>query len=116
MSTLRKIIPYVALAMVCGGVSVSSAAAYQGWVKNVHASGNKVFILVADGGFDGPSGSCPLPGGAGMVYAIDPSTAIGKAQLAIALAAKLSGTLVWAAGAGACESGAEPLGNLDLKG
>lgn len=96
------------------------AAAYQGIVTNVAPQDGKVYVLIDNGFFDGAPSSCARAAG-DMVYAIDPGTAFGRAQLAVALSAKLTGRVVWIAGDGVCTAGSvfgssESLTVLDLKG
>ena len=114
-----RVLGVLAMATILAISSRAYATAYQGYVKNVYAYGSKIYVIVGNGWFDGSTGPCPLPGSM-MGFAIDPATDIGKAQLAIALSAKTTGILVWAAGNGACEGGpganVEPLVALDLKG
>lgn len=101
----------------------ANAANYQGFVTNIAPYNDKVYVLLRSGGFDGESSNCSQSGPA-MVYGFDPGSAIGKALMATALAAKLSGKLVYAVGDGTCASGSpyppnqqyEGLTGMDLKG
>lgn len=97
----------------------AAAASYQGTVQNVTPNNGKVYVRVVNGYFDGATSACASSGT--MIYAIDPSTPFGRSLVAVALAAKLTSTLVYAIGDGVCVGGA-PYGNgeglvgLDLKG
>lgn len=96
----------------------SFAGSYQGTVKNAFAHNGKVYILIREGHYDNAS-TCT--GNADQFHAwVDPTTKFGKALIGIALAAKESGKLVWAAGNNSCSEGAwglaEHLIALDLKG
>ncbi|MDZ4077075.1 MULTISPECIES: hypothetical protein [Hydrocarboniphaga] len=97
------------------------AAVYQGYISNISASNGKIYIVLSDGGFQGGnSGSCPLSPST-MSFSIDPNTAIGRAQISLALTAYSAKSLVWTTGDGICATGsiygaaAEGLSYIDLK-
>jgi len=96
----------------------SFAGSYQGTVKSVFAYNGKIYVLMREGHYDNAN-TCT--GNANQFHAwVDPSTEFGKALISIALAAKVSGKVVWAAGNNSCSAGAlglaEHLIALDLKG
>jgi hypothetical protein len=100
------------------------AANYQGVVSNVTPYNGRIYVAIGEGGFDGAASACAVGSvGMGMIYAIDPATAFGRSLVTVALAAKLTGKLVYAIGDGACAAGApfpggtgEGLAGMDLKG
>lgn len=102
-------------------ISVARGAAYQGIITHVYPSNGMVYVLVANGAFDGSQGNCPSPGNA-MLFSLDPATAFGRALLSVALSAEVSGKTVWAAGDSVCTGGSpygtssEGLVGMDLKG
>jgi hypothetical protein len=115
---------FVAAGLAALSVVASSAHAanYQGIVSSVTPYNGKVYVAIGDGGFDGAASACAY-GGVAMVFSIDPNTAFGRSLLAVALAAKLTGKVVYAVGDGACAAGSmlpgsssEGLAGLDLKG
>jgi hypothetical protein len=109
-----------AAALALSAVGSAHAANYQGTVTSVFPYNGAVFVVLNGGGFDGPASVC-LAGG-NMVYRIDLTTVFGRALMATALSAKLSGKQVYAAGDGVCAgtpygaSSAEGLVGMDLKG
>lgn len=119
MKKLGQLFLLIALA---SSTHCAMAASYQGYVSNVMAFNGSVYVAIGGGNFDGAAGSCA--NGSGMIYSIDPSTPGGKALLALAISAKLTGKLVYSIGSGACTPGSpfgggsssEVLQGLDLKG
>lgn len=114
--TVARYLMVLALAGLPIGVS---ASAYQGVVSNVWPHGGKVFVFLSSGSFDGAPSACPASGGRAF-YSLDPNTAFGRALMATALSAKLSGRVVWVQGNGACAPSplgdSESLNGIDLKG
>jgi len=100
------------------------ATVYQGTVTNVTAAFGTIYVFINNGSFGGSQGSCPT--GTGMVFSIPASPSasdFGKAMVSIALTARVTGQLVYAAGDGICTNGnpyngtgSEGLAYLDLKG
>ena len=103
--------------------SIAHASSYQGTLTNVTPYNSLVFLGVSGGGFDGGASSC-FANATSMVYSFDPSTAQGKAILAAALSAKLTGRLVYIYGNAVCPGagnpyngqGSENMIGIDLKG
>ena len=117
---MRKIAATAAL-LLAG--SAANAANYQGLIGNVTPNSGRLFISVGTGGFDGSGSTCYAVTSV-MIYSVDVSTANGKALLATALSAKLSGKQVYVYGDGSCASGGNPydgkgsenMVGIDLKG
>ena len=120
MKYLGKALALAVVATVTSGSA--NASNFQGTINNVTPMGSMVWIALT-GAFDGAGSTC-VPGTTGMTFAFDPSTAIGKAFLATALSAKVTGKLVYAMGTATCQAsgnpynggGAELLYGIDLKG
>ena len=101
----------------------ANAASYQGLINNVTPNNGRLFIAVNAGGFDGAGSSCYAVTTT-MIYSVDLSTATGKALLAVALSAKLTGKQVYVYGDGTCATvgnpydgkGSENMTGIDLKG
>ncbi len=116
---MRKIATAALLFAACA----ANAANYQGVVVNVTPNNGRVFLAINSGGFDGAASTC-FSSPTAMVYSIDVSTAIGKAVLATALSAKLTGRVVYVFGDGTCPAGGNPyngagsenMSGIDLKG
>jgi hypothetical protein len=85
----------------------------------VWAYQGKVYFIIANGAFDGSSGSCPWAANS-MMYAADPTTPWGRSLISIALTAKLTARLVYIGGDGACApapgGNAEGIVHMDFKG
>jgi hypothetical protein len=122
--TNRRLAITVAAAALSFHALNAGATVYQGYVTNVTASFGVVYIYVGNGTYGGSQGNCPL--GTGMVYSIAVSPTandFNKTLIAIALSAKSTGLVVYAAGDGVCTNGnpyngggSEGLSYLDLKG
>jgi hypothetical protein len=100
-----------------------SAGNYQGTVTNVMPYKGSVYVLVANGGFDGAAQTSSCPFGTNMVYSIDPNTPFGRTLVAVAISAKVTGRSVYAIGNGVCVgspygggASGEGLLGMDLKG
>ena len=105
----------IAAALACPSTYASS---YQGTVVDTYAAGGNIYIILDSGAFGSPN-TCA--NGARGIYGIDPTTPYGRAMLSIALTAKVTGRLVWAAGDGNCTPTVlgvpvENLVQIDLKG
>lgn len=117
---MKKLIPILIGALSALGAERSIAANYQGYVTSVYPYNTLVYVVISNGAFDGGSSTCRSA--TDMVYSFDPSTAIGRAIMAVALTAKVSGVLVYAAGTSSCTTGSpfgggsEGLRGMDLKG
>ncbi|MCE9685630.1 hypothetical protein LZP73_05290 [Shewanella sp. AS16] len=94
------------------------AGTYQGKVTNIYAYGGKIFVRIANGGWDSNS-TCTTSTDSFEVW-LDPENEYGKALLSIALVSKTADKLVWVAGSGTCIDGprgkSEGLSGVDLKG
>lgn len=123
----KRLVEKVTLAftLMCLGLAspVASAAAYQGTVVSVFPYNGIVYMALTGGGFDGAATSCQTGINDVMLYAVDPGTSYGRILVSTALAAKVSGKLVYAVGNGVCGNGNpyngrsyETLLGLDLKG
>ncbi len=119
MRVIQKLLILVGALMLW---SQATAGSYQGLVTNVTPFNGKVYVVVANGGFDGAASSCAT--GNGIVYSFDPATPFGRSLLAVSLSAKLSGVLAYAIGDAICNGGSpfpptgigEGLIGMDLKG
>jgi hypothetical protein len=118
---MKKLYTFVvlSLALQCGS---AHASAFQGYVNGVFAIWGKVFVAVGNGGFSGPGSPCSSASSDSIVYGFDPGTASGKILYANALAAKITGRMVYISGDNSClpspysAAPAEGLAGIDLKG
>ena len=102
-----------ALALACATLglclaNVAHASDYQGTVQYVFQLGNRVYVNIANGTFGGDS--CG-GGRTSLMLHLDATTALGKAQLAMVLGAKLAERPVYAAGSGDCTTTGTPNGS-----
>lgn len=117
---MKKLIPILMGALSVLGAERSIAANYQGYVTSVYPYNSLVYVVISNGAFDGSTSSCRSA--TTMVYSFNPDTGIGRALMAVALTAKVSGLLVYAAGTSSCTTGSpfgggsEGLAGMDLKG
>ena len=102
-------------------VAPSFASNYQGVITNVTPYGGTIYVVVANGGFDGAASPCP--NGSSMIYSFVPTAPFGTSMLAVLLSAKLTSRLVYMYGNGQCGPapygggmGAETLLGVDFKG
>ncbi|HEY0342500.1 MAG TPA: hypothetical protein VGC34_16990 [Steroidobacteraceae bacterium] len=87
------------------GAAHASQGSYQGTVTSVFATGGIVLVTVSNG-----AGQLICSGVA--QFWVDPSTDFGRTQMALAMAAKASGALVYVQGNGACST-AWPYNNTE---
>ena len=114
----------IAAAVLLLAAGAANAANYQGFITNVTPVNGRLFISIGGGGFDGGTPSTCYTSSTSMIYSIDVSTANGKAVLATALSAKLTGRQVYVYGDGTCPAGgnaydgkgSEAMAGIDLKG
>lgn len=115
---LAKFFSLLCMFLIC---LPAQAGTYEGVVTSVFPYKAKIYVVVSGGVF-GVNSNCAF--GSSMIFATDPSTAMGKALLATALSAKLSGRVAFLGGDGVCVSGAPYIGSsgyesllgIDLKG
>jgi hypothetical protein len=127
LMSIKRIVGNAFFTLVLMGMALASpmasAAAYQGTVVSVFPYNGIIYIALTAGGFDGAATSCQTGINDVMLYAVDPNTSFGRILVSTALAAKVSGKLVYAVGNGVCGNGNpyngrsyETLLGLDLKG
>jgi hypothetical protein len=127
LMSIKRIVGNAFFTLVLMGMALASpmasAAAYQGTVVSVFPYNGIIYIALTGGGFDGAATGCQTGMNDVMLYAVDPSTSFGRILVSTALAAKVSGKLVYAVGNGVCGNGNpyngrsyETLLGLDLKG
>lgn len=93
-----------------------NASSYQGKITSVFAYDGNIYIFVGNGAYD-IGHTC---GDESATFRIDQKTSYGRSLLAMALAAKATQGIVWAAGDDSCVLGGprtkyETLTTLDLK-
>jgi len=95
--------------LAMGSVNVAHASDYLGYIHDVVQIGSRVFVYVGDGSWG--TDSCGSSRSSLIVY-IDPTTAEGKAYVALALNAKAQAIQVYVSGTAQCWGGGTPNGGV----
>jgi hypothetical protein len=98
---LRRIAAMAAFALA-GHCGAASAASMQATVQSLFQLSGKVYIGLTNVAWDGAPTTCTP---STPTYAVDPGTAVGRAQLAMLVTAKEAGHRVYLVGDGTCTGG-----------
>src|SRR5690349_2975129 len=99
---LKLVGSLLALAAVTGFVPSVQAATYSGKLGRIVVAGTQYAVIISAGAVSGSRPSCHPSVGQFNSFAIDISTAKGKAVLSLAQAALLANKTTFISGAGVC--------------